>query len=1470
MIRFGALPLLVLVQVVALAQAPARVAYLVEGVDSFTPWVWCQNPAASGRAEGKAARARSGERAVALSWDFTRAGEEGGCFANFMFSRRLLGQVQEVRVSLCATEREVGVPLTLWVSDVSGEITIQRARIEAAGWQEVVFPLAGVGPGWDSGDRNRVQDMPLSLFGLAVERGGTPTGELILDAVMAVTLATPRQALSITPSTAVSKNLFWEDAPVVQLDVRSYSATPVPAVRCDLRVEDLYSRKDLWSGRVEYPELTGDKTVKVEQTLALPYGVFRLHWALADGDGELLSGTLDVARMVAPCYREAPDCVRDYDRRWSLFGGVFGFITPHLASDMGARWIRYEGTTWENYEVAVTQRPQRVADGGAGGIPTPRPLPPVGEKADGAAAQWSMGALEEGLKVWREAGIEVLILQTLYQRPAFRNPDQIAFAPAYGEAMRRTAAVAGATGTAYELGNEDNGPTKRLYTEVARHGAAGVRCADAQGLIANSGTAFVDLGWLQMQADRGLFEGLDVVCTHPYTVNDAAETWGIYERLGQVDGIIDSLGGMKVQWTTEFGWHHEFEQNKRAQWIPRHYLIGAAAGLERHGLYTWERDYGIFQGTAQPPAASLHTLAKFTEGHRFAGLLRQGEDAWACVWERAGRPVVVAWSPRGDGEVAVPATAEAKAFDLFGNPRPDPVEGPVLRLHLDGAPVYVTGASASVVDSALAAQRVREYARFGRCVESARIAGDSPWRKLAETEPSAEAMASALHLWSTRNGPISAREQAVVAAALRWLEAAALPAAPIPGEWTPKVAHEERSGLRTRLAELVADDVDVPSLRYLLERWDRLAALTRIAEECQNGPLLRGLQWTQGVLAAVARRFARDGERFSFALWPYLYTEAADGALQETLRFVPGEATTVRLRVNSYSRKAREVTVRLRLPDGWTCEPEEVRATLSQRDAVDGREPLVTDVRICCLAAAGSEKPVLTALLTSEGLPTRVVSFDDVVIEAPVQVTLEPLTGLLPATPVQATISTRGAQPLSGLLRLLRKGDTRAVARAQWEGLTRDSAPTAAAGPVAPEARPAARTMAPGLALEMRFRDTVVPLPYHEWPLIAQFLLTDGRRIERPVTVDFACAVRAKTPPAIDGDLHDWRCATPLHLDREEYGKGSFAGKWTPEDCSAVTYLMWDNECLYVAARVRDQTFNQTLNGTSQWMQDSIQLALARDETSPRTELGLALTPKGEEVVSYTAATPAVPGARLTVKLAQGEAVYEAALPWTAIEGCGGPHAIAGSTTLRFSVLVNDDDAVTGRRFLERYGGIAQDKDIRAFGTVTLLGETGEGTQSAEGGALFVEDFEEYPDAGPADAWQAVRHLDPVPAAKVVAGIGRAGSKGLRLANVTGQKPFVYLNLIRPLEGVRPGGRYELTFWRRGRGVMVTEGLVGVCSDIWGNEGFHYADHGDVKDDWRKVVMSFSGPPGGKLNLILRNHVLMEELVLDDVTVREK
>ena len=98
------------------------------------------------------------------------------------------------------------------------------------------------------------------------------------------------------------------------------------------------------------------------------------------------------------------------------------------------------------------------------------------------------------------------------------------------------------------------------------------------------------------------------------------------------------------------------------------------------------------------------------------------------------------------------------------------------------------------------------------------------------------------------------------------------------------------------------------------------------------------------------------------------------------------------------------------------------------------------------------------------------------------------------------------------------------------------------------------------------------------------FALWDNIRVTVYEGSDFAAeACKIHEPPEIDGILGDneWikKCPIPL-IGRNQLSYKSDDYEWTPDNLSAVGYMMWDQENLYVALKVRDNVHYDAGSGS--------------------------------------------------------------------------------------------------------------------------------------------------------------------------------------------------------------------------------------------------------------------------------------------------
>ncbi|MBB3113343.1 hypothetical protein FHS18_005455 [Paenibacillus phyllosphaerae] len=161
------------------------------------------------------------------------------------------------------------------------------------------------------------------------------------------------------------------------------------------------------------------------------------------------------------------------------------------------------------------------------------------------------------------------------------------------------------------------------------------------------------------------------------------------------------------------------------------------------------------------------------------------------------------------------------------------------------------------------------------------------------------------------------------------------------------------------------------------------------------------------------------------------------------------------------------------------------------------------------------------------------------------------------------------------------------------------------------------------------------------------------------------------------------------------------------DDLSGEVRLAYDEEYLYLAANIKDDTQAQSETAGRIWMGDSVQIALSQGapgEQQRWSELGLALTPEGPQLYRWSGGLGEQPGlignAQIQVKRDEASklTVYELALPWSEITPIGPDDTILG-----FSFLVNDNDGQDRKGYIEWGSGIGAEKSSALFHAMKLL-----------------------------------------------------------------------------------------------------------------------------------------------------------------------
>lgn len=247
------------------------------------------------------------------------------------------------------------------------------------------------------------------------------------------------------------------------------------------------------------------------------------------------------------------------------------------------------------------------------------------------------------------------------------------------------------------------------------------------------------------------------------------------------------------------------------------------------------------------------------------------------------------------------------------------------------------------------------------------------------------------------------------------------------------------------------------------------------------------------------------------------------------------------------------------------------------------------------------------------------------------------------------------------------------------------------------------------------------PLPRQPGTFAARFEGAGRGEVRVETAPTFYVVARQATPPTIDGDLAEYTARAPIRLDSQAFlapPDAPSAKLWTGiDDLSVTAWVAWDDACLYLAAKVRDDHHVQERTGSQLWANDGFQIGFdpLNDATglafAGRTgyepddaEFGIALAATGPQTFQWTGAAEPngclVADARLAVRRLGEETCYEWALPWKHVKAL---RARPG-TVFGFSFVVIDADkpGESAPYWMGLSSGICGGKDPAAFPNFVL------------------------------------------------------------------------------------------------------------------------------------------------------------------------
>ncbi|OKP99166.1 S-layer homology domain-containing protein [Paenibacillus sp. P46E] len=183
----------------------------------------------------------------------------------------------------------------------------------------------------------------------------------------------------------------------------------------------------------------------------------------------------------------------------------------------------------------------------------------------------------------------------------------------------------------------------------------------------------------------------------------------------------------------------------------------------------------------------------------------------------------------------------------------------------------------------------------------------------------------------------------------------------------------------------------------------------------------------------------------------------------------------------------------------------------------------------------------------------------------------------------------------------------------------------------------------------------------------------------------------------LDGDLSEWNEASFIELPLPGSGQANLANWQGASDLLGRVYFAYDDDSLYLAAKVRDNV-QSGVAGASMWSGDSIQFASGTSALYG-PEYGFAHVNGEPEVWTWNQGdTPPDKGPiQLRTGRIGSETIYEARIPWNAL------HAGEPGTSMPFNFVLNDNDGAGRKNWVEWTPGIGKTKDQHSFGNLFFI-----------------------------------------------------------------------------------------------------------------------------------------------------------------------
>lgn len=229
-------------------------------------------------------------------------------------------------------------------------------------------------------------------------------------------------------------------------------------------------------------------------------------------------------------------------------------------------------------------------------------------------------------------------------------------------------------------------------------------------------TRMPSIEFLNKITELGAYNIADIYSFHLYDFNTINNINEVFKKSNnEHKEFINDIGGFQKLYLTEMGYEAKDGKTEEIQAIKiiQQEIITEEYNIELPIVFSFRdtggRDWGINNGDYEPKKVyiSLKNYYEKTNGSEYIGTINLADGLEAHVYDKDGKPKIIAWSANSDNTVEIDYT-DFTAKDLYGKV----IENTNGKLDITTSPVYLYNISTKYFYEAISNTALEKYSEF--------------------------------------------------------------------------------------------------------------------------------------------------------------------------------------------------------------------------------------------------------------------------------------------------------------------------------------------------------------------------------------------------------------------------------------------------------------------------------------------------------------------------------------------------------------------------------------------------------------------------------------------------------------------------------------------------------------------------------------------------------------------------------------